>query len=182
MRTVAERVHYARVARGLGVNELDRALGKQQGYTSTLEKTPKRTPRIETLELLRKALDVPFDWLAYGKGPSGLEGLPVEEPAARVTPPADDRHPNREVALATLQGLVAPAIETAMRTVRLSRDDDPTVDEWIEMTMAMQRRRDRAQAELAAGKAAPVVGSDEQVVATVQRLSADAVKGKKRGT
>jgi hypothetical protein len=169
----------------LGNNELDRRANMDQGYSSRLEVSD-RHPRADTMQRLADALGVNIGWLISGEGPSGLEDVPepVPAPTASAGPAAgakpDARYPNREVALAALHGLVAIEVETAIRTVRLSRDDDPTVDEWIEMIMAMQRRRDRARAELAAGKAPPVVGTDEQVLATYNRLKAEAGAVKKK--
>lgn len=57
--------------RGLGSNELNRAMGKGMGFVSGLLK--KKSPQIETMQLLAEALGVHLEWLTSGKGPRYLE-------------------------------------------------------------------------------------------------------------
>jgi transcriptional regulator with XRE-family HTH domain len=79
--SIGQRVKEAREARGLGVNELDRKLGKAQGYTSRLERSD-RAPRGDTLEILSDALGVSVAWLLSqtdvgGPAPTNAEDMPI---------------------------------------------------------------------------------------------------------
>lgn len=76
---VGARVLRAMEARKIGHNELDRALGYSEGYTSRLTHST-RQPRADTLTALAEALRVDLVWLATGKGSMGHEESP--------TPPA----------------------------------------------------------------------------------------------
>lgn len=122
--TVGERVLEAMKARGLGFNELDRALGKSQGYTSRLTRSD-RNPRSDTVQALAEALGVAYVWLLEGRGDMVL-GEP--EGAADEA----ERYPNRNVAarLARTMGVAERAIESVMRD-RLDFPGDPEVKWWV---------------------------------------------------
>lgn len=66
--SVGARVRQAMTARGMGYNEVDRALGYSEGYTSRLAASA-RQPRANTLASLASALQVNLVWLATGEGP-----------------------------------------------------------------------------------------------------------------
>lgn len=67
MSTIAQRISEVIEARGMGNNALDRALGKKQGYTSTMIAREAR-PRGDTLEAIAKVLEVRVAWLVTGQG------------------------------------------------------------------------------------------------------------------
>lgn len=81
--TVGQRVERAMHARGLGYNELDRALGVSEGYSSRLCSTP-RNPRASTLLRLAEVLAVRLDWLVSGAGPMSDES-PTPPPISSGT-------------------------------------------------------------------------------------------------
>lgn len=68
---VARRIHQAMRARGLGFNELDRMLGKSEGYSSRLV-SEQRTPRADTLRTISEKLNVSVLWLLSAEGPMEL--------------------------------------------------------------------------------------------------------------
>jgi transcriptional regulator with XRE-family HTH domain len=75
--TLAQRLAYALKIRGIRVNALDRAIGKDRYATKVLN-SKRENPGAPALVAMARALRVPFAWLAIGEGP-----LPVaEEPAA----------------------------------------------------------------------------------------------------
>jgi hypothetical protein len=68
----------------IGYNALGKAIGKEQsGYISTLIKE-RRTPVVETIRELAKALDVRFEWLADGTGEMKAPGSSAQAPEAGV--------------------------------------------------------------------------------------------------
>lgn len=80
--SVGARVGRAMAARGMGYNELDRALGYSEGYSSRLVRTD-RSPRASTLAALAEALRVNLTWLATGQGPMDDGSAPLP-PSSRA--------------------------------------------------------------------------------------------------
>lgn len=70
-------------ARGIGYNELDRALGYSEGYSSRLVHST-RSPRAHTLAALAEVLQVHMAWLASGQGPMD-DGRTVAPPISSST-------------------------------------------------------------------------------------------------
>lgn len=67
--TLGKRVKFARELRGLGTNELDRALKTRNGYTSRVESDAFLEIGSVKLGRLGAALRVRLDWLVRGIGP-----------------------------------------------------------------------------------------------------------------
>lgn len=80
MATFADRAREVMEAKGLGSNELNRAMGKDMGFMSNLLK--RKAPQIDTMQLLAKALGVHLEWLTTGRGPRDLADPPPSAPAA----------------------------------------------------------------------------------------------------
>lgn len=149
MSAFGARLLAAMEARGLGHNELGRAIGKGPGYVSALI-TEGRDPRLTNVIALAVALKVRMDWLATGEGPMELEdeGQPVD-PWERVR-----RRPE-------YQGLPAWAQEEwHARTQNLTRSREiDTVKEGKLLQELGQVRAEIERGELtedAVGKAPPV--------------------------
>lgn len=123
VRTVGARVRAARELRGLGYNELDRAIGKQPGYTSRLESS-NRAPRADTLERLAAVLRVRIEYLVRGEEP-------MERPAERWIE-AESRYPNLAAAIARklAAGKISEATADAARTWALHAPADLDEDLW----------------------------------------------------
>lgn len=66
---MGERLKLAREQRGLGCNEVDRAIGQGSGYTSPLERGEKARPAVDVLLQIAKVLDVRPAWLFFDDGP-----------------------------------------------------------------------------------------------------------------
>jgi ribosome-binding protein aMBF1 (putative translation factor) len=65
----SSRVRFARKSRGLSVSELERMAGLSQGALGRIEDERRgKAPRATTVDRLSIALDVPFDWMASGRG------------------------------------------------------------------------------------------------------------------
>lgn len=81
--TLPERVRFARERRGLGKRELAKKAGLSSGYLTQLENDGEgakiNSPSIDKTRALALALEVPFEWLAFG---DGAHGIPEQEPAA----------------------------------------------------------------------------------------------------
>jgi ribosome-binding protein aMBF1 (putative translation factor) len=70
--TMGDRLLRARTARGLGSRQLSEEAGLSDGTVSALETGRRGTPTIDTVEVLARALGVTPEWLAWGRGKSGL--------------------------------------------------------------------------------------------------------------
>lgn len=64
MATFADRAREVMEAKGLRPNELNRAMGKDMGFMSNLLK--RKSPQIDTMQLLAKALGVHLEWHRSG--------------------------------------------------------------------------------------------------------------------
>ncbi len=130
--------------RGLGCNELDRHLGRSEGYTSRLI-SENRTPRADTLRAIALALQVTPAWLlADDDAGASSEGGPEETHHARDVQASTSgrtfpsravaRYPNLERAIAywEAQRHWLPATLTAARDMQLDADEDPSPQWWTE--------------------------------------------------
>lgn len=121
-------------ARGLGFNELDRLLGRSEGYTSRMV-SEDRMPRADTLRAIAHALTVSPAWLLDGTEPMNAmrDGVRHEsaEGASRRSRP---RYPNleRSIAYWESQHRWSSATLTAARDMQLDADDDPSPQWWTE--------------------------------------------------
>lgn len=79
MATVADRIREALALRGMGVNSLDRALGKSPGTTSSMLNRGSE-PVLSNAAEIAKVLRVRLEWLATGEGPLEI-GLVVSNDA-----------------------------------------------------------------------------------------------------
>jgi transcriptional regulator with XRE-family HTH domain len=133
VKTIDERVLHMMDLRGLGFNELDRSLGKAQGYTSRLVRN-ERSPRVETIERLTKVLRVRAEWLLSGTGDIEL---------ATDMEADSDTYPNRARAaqIARLDGFSEQAI-ARVRQVTLQSGHDLRVTEWLLAIRAEHELRD----------------------------------------
>lgn len=66
--TLGRRVREARELRGLGVNDLDRAIGSRPGYVSRLEADEFASVGSEKLRQIAEVLRVSLDWIVLGHG------------------------------------------------------------------------------------------------------------------
>lgn len=71
--SLAARVREARLARGYGVNQLDRILGKNPGYISRVETGLRSRLAYDQIAHIAEGLKVNTLWLATGEGPRDLE-------------------------------------------------------------------------------------------------------------
>lgn len=139
----AERIKAAMTERGIGVNQLDRAIGASQGYTCNLLRRDSK-PRADFVVKIASALGVRIEYLLNGEGPMmDPSTTPVTASARQSRHPrfrssasdataCIDPYPSREivVALGRAQGVPDSAI-AALQTER--RDgDDPGEDYWLE--------------------------------------------------
>ncbi len=62
--------------RGIGVNELDRAVGQKSGYTTRLVRGKKPVPDTDIIRRMAEYLHVSFFWLAFGQGPRDAAAPP----------------------------------------------------------------------------------------------------------
>lgn len=164
--TVGQRVRVARMARGCGVNELDRLIGSKQGYVSRLESSD-REPRADTLRKLAQALGVSVEWLATGEGtidgagvtvpppsPSAPSLNPTPEPGSVVVYDDDDPYPNRSRAIALLGHNLDPRARAVLLSYRFrsggGHDEDLPLDLWLDEAKNLQRQVRRLDREFAA--------------------------------
>lgn len=80
--TMGQRIRAARERLGLGVNELDRAIGTRSGYVSRLEADEFGSVGSDKLARISSVLKVSLDWIVLGRG--RLEEALVEESGRRV--------------------------------------------------------------------------------------------------
>jgi hypothetical protein len=164
--TTVERIARLLEEKGIGNNEFDRMLGKTQGYTSTLLANPKRKPRPATLVAMARALDCSVDHLEGRDRPAPRGHLSLVTPAQPTpTPPPttsrrvprpdvvlDGRYANLDAAIELLADTV-PA--TVLRSVRaghdLKSDNDPSIEEWIEVIRSRYSLLKRAQQQIQNG-------------------------------
>lgn len=92
--TLGRRVREARELRGLGVNDLDRAIGSRPGYVSRLEGDEFSSVGSEKLRRIAEVLRVSLDWIVMGHGTLEL-AAGVEEAGRRLK-----ERPNWHAALA----------------------------------------------------------------------------------
>lgn len=69
MKTLAERLRWAREASGLTARRLDKMAELTAGHTTAIEAGRRIDPSVSTVASLATALAVPLDWLATGDGP-----------------------------------------------------------------------------------------------------------------
>jgi transcriptional regulator with XRE-family HTH domain len=67
-KALGDRIRTAREKAGLGMNELDRAIGQGSGYTSPLEKGEKASPDYRIIADIAKILTVRLEWILTGTG------------------------------------------------------------------------------------------------------------------
>jgi transcriptional regulator with XRE-family HTH domain len=66
--TLGERITLLMKEKGLGVNELDRLVEQNTGYTSLLSRDKKKRPDATILQKYAEVLGVDYTWLVSGKG------------------------------------------------------------------------------------------------------------------
>lgn len=81
--TLGRRVREARELRGIGVNDLDRAIGSKPGYISRLEADEFASVGSEKLRLIAEVLRVSLDWIVLGHGTLEL-AAGIEEAGRRI--------------------------------------------------------------------------------------------------
>lgn len=117
------------VFRGLQTNELERRAGLASGEASRLANGERKRPGVETLRKVARALDVPFEWLAFGEGkPPQL----TEAADTHFVVEYDERYPERNYAAkaAELLGLDSRAIAQVCND-RLEFPEDPGRVYWF---------------------------------------------------
>lgn len=116
LRTLADRLRYAREYRRLRSNQLNNLAGLASGYTSRIESGERLQPSAEHLSKIAGALGVRLQWLMQGTEPM------IEAASAGVS-----SLPNLERCIATRpEGRWSPAILAAARTAARDRP----VGEW----------------------------------------------------
>lgn len=68
MKTLPERLAWARGAAGLSARGLDRKAGLHGGHTQLIESGRRVDPSSETVKRLARALGISIDWLIDGNG------------------------------------------------------------------------------------------------------------------
>lgn len=68
MKTLAERLRWARGLTGLSARDLDRLAHLTPGHTNNIEAGRRKEPSAETVRSLARALGVSCDWLIDGNG------------------------------------------------------------------------------------------------------------------
>jgi transcriptional regulator with XRE-family HTH domain len=128
VKTLGERVKYARELRGWSQNQLDKRAGFSVGRVSRIERN-ERAPSADTLAKLAATLGVRADWI--------LSGLPPME-AASVEP---DPVPNRAEAarLARDDGVYDAAIESVSREAVDANSLKRSVLWWADRMRLRQR-------------------------------------------
>jgi transcriptional regulator with XRE-family HTH domain len=81
--TLGQRVREARTLRGMGANELDRAIGSKPGYISRVEDDYYASVGSEKLAKIAEVLRVSIDWLVLGRGSLEFTG-DLEETARKI--------------------------------------------------------------------------------------------------
>lgn len=70
MKTLADRLRWARESRGWSMRQCDRVAGLAVGHTSMVETGRRTDPSVRTVASLAHALGVSLDWLVDGTGPT----------------------------------------------------------------------------------------------------------------
>lgn len=106
-------------ARGEGFNALDRLMGKGPGFTSgAIGRTA--SPRLDSVILLSRALQVRLDWLATGEGPMDVGAAPGSETYGDL--------PGWAAAAREVRGLPAYAVEAVAARPMLLRPERVTTE------------------------------------------------------
>ncbi|HEX7048026.1 MAG TPA: helix-turn-helix transcriptional regulator [Gammaproteobacteria bacterium] len=87
---IHDRIREAREQAGISQTELARLLGVTRSACSQWESSSGTAPRRERLEQLAALLGVSFEWLATGRGGTGL-ATAESDPATPATLPADQQ-------------------------------------------------------------------------------------------
>lgn len=66
MKTLAERLRWARERQGLMRNALDEKAGLSEGHTALIERGERENPSVDTVSKLAVALGVDLGWLVNG--------------------------------------------------------------------------------------------------------------------
>lgn len=73
MKTLGQRLKWAREAAGLSTRELDARARLTPGHTNAIESGRRLDPSTSTTRALAHALDISLDWLVDGEGPTPNE-------------------------------------------------------------------------------------------------------------
>jgi transcriptional regulator with XRE-family HTH domain len=72
LKTFQGRLRWARARRGYGSRELAKMAGLSDATVSSIETGIRRDVTLDTAFSLAQALDVPPEWLAWGRGSHGI--------------------------------------------------------------------------------------------------------------
>lgn len=136
MNTLGSRVRFAREKLGLGSNELDRRIGKPQGYTSRIESGQRPHPRPENVQALAAALEVTIEWLVTGKSSAPEGPLP----------------PNLAPIAATLRAHLYPDWLIRQAAVFFEAHEDLSPEQWRDYIDGLRREARRMELEVVAAK------------------------------
>jgi transcriptional regulator with XRE-family HTH domain len=134
VRTIGERLAYARKLRKLTQRGLAKEAGLTGSHVGLIETGRSGSPESATVEKLARALGVPFEWLATGEGDSPSSG---DRPAAR--------YPNAEEAIVEMGAKWDDGTVAALRSWGFRSPTDFPVDTWISIGNQIQRARRAGQ-------------------------------------
>ncbi|RYD70510.1 MAG: hypothetical protein EOP84_26570 [Verrucomicrobiaceae bacterium] len=167
MRTFTERLEEAMAARGASVTTLDRALGKGDGYTSTLIARGS-VPKPDNMKRIAKALSVRLEWLEREEGEMADPTLPsTTEPASVGHKALADHNDIRSDEHSKLnQRLAFDAVWEAAKQHKVRDFSSDEISASVEIVASMMPhlddsllRKDTAIKALRAAKKARVEGS-----------------------
>jgi transcriptional regulator with XRE-family HTH domain len=160
--TLGQRLQQALKARGMGINELDRAIGKH-GYCSRIARD-EREATADNLGAIALALGISLDWLVLGQGEMDSASVTTKESGEAVV----DRYPFRALVarFARAAGLDPQAIEQTCAE-SLQSDVDPGAMYWLrqieQRAALLALNRARSPAEAAEAERVAIEETDEMV-------------------
>jgi transcriptional regulator with XRE-family HTH domain len=157
METPGQRLHKARVARGLGIRELGRLAKVDPTAISRIEsgkRGARGTTEIGTFVKLCAPLRARLAWVLTGEGP--MDEVPQ---VSRV----HDPYPERQRALERLAGLLAPDVEASVRGTIPGTERHPTELAWIAHALRIQREHEEGFAVTSEDPRPPRTGEISRV-------------------